>query len=125
MSRKEVKKKYRDNNKESINEYNRRYREANKDKTFRRLYPNSSQEDYQHYSNQSSCECCGESFSNKNRKCQDHNHDTGELRGVICNRCNAAEGQNKTPERAYAVACYMASHTPLSQLISDLDMVGR
>jgi hypothetical protein len=34
------------------------------------------------------CEVCGDT----ERLCVDHNHFTGQVRGLLCNRCNAALG---------------------------------
>lgn len=37
------------------------------------------------------CEICGEK-ENKKKLCIDHNHETGELRGILCSKCNSALG---------------------------------
>ena len=56
---------------------------------------NPTQEDFQRYFKATCCECCGQAFGNEkgmNKKCQDHDHDTNVLRGIICSKCNLAEG---------------------------------
>ena len=92
-----------------------------KKKNYKGSYPQSTSNDFEKYKNTTHCECCGIEFGKSRsgtKKCQDHNHDTGEIRGVICNRCNSAEGHAKTPERAYQIACYMAENIPLIELIA-------
>ena len=43
--------------------------------------------------------------------CVDHNHKTGEIRGILCSGCNTAEGLLKgDPIRAKALAVYMEKH---------------
>lgn len=69
-----------------------------------------SHEDYWKYKTAISCECCGIVFGEpKTRysKCQDHDHNTGQIRGVICSDCNTAEGRLATVNRAKALVEYM------------------
>ena len=39
------------------------------------------------------CTLCG---THEGKLCCDHNHETGEVRGCLCNRCNAALGYYET-----------------------------
>lgn len=58
----------------------------------------ANEQHWQHYCNTSHCECCGVEMTGgtfsktATDKCQDHDHDTLILRGVICNQCNLLEG---------------------------------
>lgn len=38
------------------------------------------------------CECCGKLFETLSEKYLDHCHETGALRGVLCQACNLIEG---------------------------------
>jgi len=38
------------------------------------------------------CECCGRSLESLTLRQVDHCHKTGKIRGVLCQRCNQAEG---------------------------------
>jgi len=42
---------------------------------------------YDRYLNTDCCDICKCSFEN-NTKCMEHDHKTGEFRGVVCNMCN-------------------------------------
>ena len=58
---------------------------------------NPTQEDFERYCKATCCECCEQPFGTqwKRAKCQDHDHDTNVLRGIICSECNIAEGMLK------------------------------
>ena len=47
------------------------------------------------YNECSHCENCAHQFidkDNKYRRCVDHCHETGEIRGIICHSCNVRRG---------------------------------
>jgi hypothetical protein len=58
----------------------------------------ANEQHWQHYCNSSHCECCGVELTSGNNgrlatsRCQDHDHKSLKLRGVICSRCNLLEG---------------------------------
>jgi hypothetical protein len=58
----------------------------------------ANEQHWQHYCNTSHCECCGVKMTSGSfrktvtSRCQDHDHSSLQLRGVICNGCNLLEG---------------------------------
>tara|TARA_R110000737_G_scaffold86329_1_gene118884 strand:- start:3081 stop:3509 length:429 start_codon:yes stop_codon:yes gene_type:complete len=40
------------------------------------------------YINTNNCNQCNCEFTQKNKKCMEHSHNTGEFRGIVCNSCN-------------------------------------
>jgi len=55
------------------------------------------------------CEICCDKLTEDNRaskRCQDHCHVTGRLRGVLCNACNAAQGYLRSKENAVKMVEY-------------------
>lgn len=53
---------------------------------------------YDRYVNTECCDICKCSFENTT-KCMEHNHKTGEFRGVVCNMCNHNMLDNKLSSR--------------------------
>ena len=60
------------------------------------------------------CAICGQPPSSENvrshwngKLCIDHDHDTGRIRGLLCNDCNLAVGYGKTPRILRAAAEYL------------------
>jgi hypothetical protein len=43
---------------------------------------------YNVYQTTPECMGCGKTFDKKTKKCLDHDHNNGYIRGVICHRCN-------------------------------------
>jgi hypothetical protein len=60
------------------------------------------------------CDCCGRSLEEtgqKNNLSVDHDHDTGEVRGVLCHACNASFGLLRESEtRILALLDYWKTH---------------
>ena len=63
------------------------------------------------------CDVCGHPPTEKNTRahwngklCIDHCHDTGEVRGLLCNDCNLAVGYGKTPDVLERAAAYLRLH---------------
>jgi len=94
--RKKRQRKYYINNKESMLAYSKeRYTsEQSYAYSLRRKY-NISVEDYDNlYNSQSGrCAICGKHQAELNKRLSvDHNHDTGDIRGLLCLSCNVAIG---------------------------------
>ena len=102
-------------NKDKKKARDKAWNEANKDKQksskYFRKYPCATKEDYTHYLSVTHCECCGALLTNgnkeKNSKCQDHDHVTGKIRGVICQSCNIIEGILRDRAHYEAIGKYM------------------
>ena len=63
----------------------------------------------------SGCEVCG----THERLFVDHDHNTGEVRGILCNGCNSAEGFLKgNPDLAISLAAYMLKNTNVLENIN-------
>jgi hypothetical protein len=81
---------------------------------FRYKYPETycTFDEYQEARTKTHCDCCGVELGGLGitRKCVDHCHTTGRLRGTLCTGCNAAEGQLKTVERVKQLLAYMENH---------------
>jgi hypothetical protein len=99
-------KQYKQDNEESIKEYMKEYR---KTEAYKKSYRITNWKKsgvinddfnslYEYYINCKNCEDCNveliEGNVGKNKKCLDHDHQTGIFRNIICNRCNVIRGNN-------------------------------
>jgi len=44
---------------------------------------------YERYLLNKKCELCDEEYTETNKKCMDHCHNTGKFRNILCHRCNS------------------------------------
>jgi hypothetical protein len=98
---KEQRNTWRKSNQDKMNEYNRAYRYRNRAQPHRGKIKQYglTLERYNTLVSQTgdNCPICGVQFDwvnrhKANRPCIDHCHKTGEVRGIICGKCNAAIG---------------------------------
>lgn len=53
---------------------------------------------FEEYLNTTSCQHCGKDFVSTKDRCIDHNHETGEVRLIVCQKCNAGDSYIKYPD---------------------------
>lgn len=56
---------------------------------------------------QGRCPICGRSISGRPRPHTDHDHDTGDLRGLLCGQCNRALGKAQDKRFAWSPVCFL------------------
>jgi hypothetical protein len=97
---KEYDKEYYQLNKEKINQYNKEYSQTEAGKKVKRIsnwkrwgvINDDYNALYDYYKNCKNCEECNieliEGYFGNNKKCLDHDHQTGLFRNVLCHICN-------------------------------------
>ena len=100
-TKKELKKEYEkqryQDNKEKINKRNKQWAKDNPEKqriyNFKKLYGISHEDWLEMWESQDGkCAICGKQFQTPFNARVDHNHRTGEVRGLLCHRCNVGLG---------------------------------
>ena len=101
---------YREKNKEKIKEYRDKYQKNNKEKLKKKRETDEGRKNtrkaswkhhgliwesedeyndiYNRYLNSLRCEKCSCEYTENNKKCMDHDHNTGKFRNVLCIACN-------------------------------------
>ncbi len=65
------------------------------------------------------CAVCLDRFASGRDTHVDHDHETGQVRGLLCGACNQAEGLLRGSSlRAERLAAYLRKHAPKLKLVS-------
>lgn len=104
-------------NKEAISARNKAWKAGNSEHRFRstkayrlKIQYGISYEKYEELLKacNGKCPICTREFDKKlHAPCIDHCHGTGAIRGILCNKCNTAEGALETLENVERLAAYM------------------
>ena len=99
--RKQYQKQYREKNKEKRKEYLKEYRQTPQGRKTKRIsnwkqygvIHQNFDELYEKFINTEFCELCNIKLTEDKRttpttRCLDHDHNTGEVRNILCNSCN-------------------------------------
>ena len=84
---------YHDHREQELERMKQRYINKGKEELFRKKY-DLSLKDWEGlwYAQDGRCAICDEFFSPVQKICVDHDHETGEVRGLLCNECNIGLG---------------------------------
>ncbi len=115
--RKEYHRKYRLKHKKQIQEHNNQYRQQNPDRLRNKAH-NLAEGEYQQMLKQQNgvCAICGlietvKTHEGKVRSLSiDHNHITGKIRGLLCNKCNNGIGKLSVDEHGTELLCSAISY---------------
>ena len=94
---------YQKDHPEDTRKNQKRWYENNKDHSRRyqiqHLYGLSYEDWFKMWESQDGkCAICGRPFTEPSDACVDHNHETGETRGLLCTRCNLGLGYMEDSE---------------------------
>ena len=64
---------------------------------------------YEVYINTMQCEHCQTEFTKNNRRCLDHDHESGLFRKIVCHRCNVWDSYINYPNGYTKQEYYQAS----------------
>ena len=106
-------------NKEANDRYHAN-KDLRRDQNLRNLYGITLEEYNQMYADQEGCcACCGRHATEFTRNLAvDHDHDTGEVRALLCTHCNTAYGSlQENEERIHQLLRY---HTSFKGRLQDL-----
>jgi hypothetical protein len=94
---KSIKKRYKDNNKLKLSEYYKMNKDVWREGQLKRHYGLTIEQYDDILSKQNGkCAICGtDSCSTGKQMAVDHNHETGEIRGILCAACNIGIGMMK------------------------------